>query len=97
MRYDEKYIGVRVREVGSSDSGFVIYMGYLPKELVESVKEVALKEVDFSWKQFGDIEVKKVASDDYSFEEYTSGGCQASYGCSQCVYYDQCPEGQYYF
>lgn len=64
MRYDEKYIGVRVREVGSSDSGFVIYMGYLPKELVESVKAVDLKEVDFSWKQFGDIEVKKVASNE---------------------------------
>lgn len=97
MMYDKKYIGVRVREVGSSDSGFIIYMGYLPTELVESVKTIDLKEVDFNWKQFGGMEVRKVTSDNYSFEEYTSGGCSASYGCSQCKYFDQCPDGQYYF
>lgn len=96
---DKRYIGVRVREAGTelNKFGYSIYRGYCPEEIQEEIATIDIKDITRDWQQFGDLELKKIDSSDWTFEEWTADGCTPSYGCSQCKYFDECPEGQYMF
>lgn len=95
---DKRYVGLRVREVGSDDPiGHVIYKGTIPGKMYRSINRINLDIVTEEWTQFDDIEARKADNSELTFEEWTADGCQASYGCSQCKHYDECPDGQSYF
>ena len=41
--------------------------------------------------------IAPLETEEPTYEEWTADGCTPSYGCSQCKYFDECPEGQYMF